>query len=276
MLASRFGSNAPVLYSSTPLSDDQIRRVAPSIFADQPHASRSERYSYIPTATVLAGLRNEGFEPFMVAQTRVRDEGRREYTKHMMRLRHATRKADQEAVDEVILLNSHDGTSAYQMLAGSFRFVCKNGLVCGDVVEDVRIKHSGNAVDGVIQGAYDVLDGFDLVREVRDDMRRITLDHAEQQAYAKAVLEFRYEPSVTKPAPITEDQLLRPRRLADQGSDLWSTFNRVQENVMRGGLDARTRTNRRTSTRAVQGIDQGVKLNRAMWVLADAMMKHKS
>lgn len=144
------------------------------------------------------------------------------------------------------------------------------------MVEDVRIKHSGNAVDGVIQGAYDVVDAFDLVREVRDDMRRITLDHAEQQAYAKAILEFRYEPSVTKPAPITEDQLLQPRRLADQGSDLWTTFNRVQENVMREGLDARTRTNRRTSTRAVQGIDQGVKLNRAMWVLADAMMKHKS
>ncbi len=106
------------------------------------------------------------------------------------------------------------------------------------------------------------------------DVSRV--DHAEQQAYAKAILEFRYEPSVTKPAPITEDQLLQPRRLADQGSDLWTTFNRVQENVMRGGLDARTRTNRRTSTRAVQGINQGVKLNRAMWVLADAMMKHKS
>jgi len=45
--------------------------VAPSIFADAPHESRSERYSYIPTASVLQGLRGEGFEPFMVCQTRV-------------------------------------------------------------------------------------------------------------------------------------------------------------------------------------------------------------
>ncbi|EER8463752.1 DUF945 domain-containing protein, partial [Escherichia coli] len=26
-----------------------------------------------------------------------------------------------------ILLNSHDGTSSYQMLPGYFRFVCQNG-----------------------------------------------------------------------------------------------------------------------------------------------------
>ena len=65
-LASRFASRSPVLRSERPLSDDQIRAVAPSIFADAPHESRSERYSYIPTATVLTELRKEGFQPFMV------------------------------------------------------------------------------------------------------------------------------------------------------------------------------------------------------------------
>ena len=74
-LASRFASRSPVLRSERPLSDDQIRAVAPSIFADAPHESRSERYSYIPTAAVLTELRKEGFQPFMVTQTRVRDEG---------------------------------------------------------------------------------------------------------------------------------------------------------------------------------------------------------
>ena len=52
-LASRFASRSPVLRADHPLSDDQIRTVAPSIFADTPHESRSERYSYIPTAAVL-------------------------------------------------------------------------------------------------------------------------------------------------------------------------------------------------------------------------------
>ena len=63
-LASRFAPRSPVLRADHPLSDDQIRTVAPSIFADTPHESRSERYSYIPTAAVLTELRKEGFQPF--------------------------------------------------------------------------------------------------------------------------------------------------------------------------------------------------------------------
>jgi hypothetical protein len=53
MLASRFASHSPALRSDYPLSDDQIRRVAPSIFADAPHESRSERYSYIPMSAPI-------------------------------------------------------------------------------------------------------------------------------------------------------------------------------------------------------------------------------
>ena len=49
-LASRFASRSPSLRSDYPLTDDQIHRVAPSIFADAPHESRSQRYAYIPTA----------------------------------------------------------------------------------------------------------------------------------------------------------------------------------------------------------------------------------
>ena len=51
--------------------------------------------------------------------------------------------------NEIVLLNSHDGTSSYQMLAGMFRFVCSNGLVCGDTVADVHAQPYGEAVDAV-------------------------------------------------------------------------------------------------------------------------------
>ena len=272
-LASSFAPKAPALYSETPLSDEQIRRVAPSIFAEAPHNSRSERYAYIPTAAVLTKLRGNGFEPFMVAQTRVRSEDRREFTKHMLRLRHASQTADKEAY-EVILLNSHDGTSSYQMMSGLFRFVCKNGMVCGDLVEEVRIPHKGNVADSVVEGAFAVLDGADLVREVRDDMRALTLNEGEEQAFAHAALQLRYDPEAGA-APVTERDVLRARRMDDTGDDLWSTFNRVQENMLKGGLHGRARNGRRTTTRAVTGIDQGVKLNRALFVLAQEMKRLK-
>jgi hypothetical protein len=274
-LASRFGHNSVCLRSATPLTEEQMRKVAPSIFAEAAHDSRSQRYTYIPTATVLGKLRSEGFQPFVVAQTRVRDEGKRDFTKHLLRLRHASQINDSEA-NEVILLNSHDGTSSYQMLAGMVRFACTNGLVCGDVASDVRVHHKGNIVDNVIQGAFDVLDGFELVREVRDSMRDVALSGVEAEIFARSALALKYEPDETKPAPITERQLLQPRRSADDRPDLWTTFNRIQENMVRGGLPMRTANGRRQRTRAVEGIDQSVKLNRALWRLAEEMRKLKA
>ncbi len=273
-LASRFGSNAPVLRSETPLDDNQIRSVAPPIYADDKRADRSARYTYIPTATVLTALRREGFQPFMVCQTRVRDDAKREHTKHMLRLRHADQINGREA-NEIILLNSHDGTSSYQMLAGLFRFVCKNGLVCGDVVEDLRFPHKGDIVQDVIAGAQTVLDGFNLIRERRESFEAIELNVEERQVFARSALALKYD-EAAGPAPVTESQLLAPRRTEDAKSDLWSVFNRVQENLTQGGLWGRSAKGRSIRTQPILGIDQNVKINRALWLLAAGMQAIKA
>ncbi|WP_271980265.1 DUF932 domain-containing protein [Pseudomonas aeruginosa] len=275
MLASRFASRSPVLRSDSPLSDDQIHRVAPSIFAEAPHESRSHRYAYIPTATVLTELRKEGFQPFMVTQTRTRHEDRRDYTKHMIRLRHASQINARGEANEIILLNSHDGTSSYQMLAGMFRFVCSNGLVCGDTVADVRVPHKGDVAGQVIEGAYQVLHGFDRALESRESMQAITLDEGEAEVFARAALSLKYD-DPDKPAPITESQILLPRRFDDRRPDLWSVFNRTQENLTKGGLHGRSANGRRQQTRPVQGIDSDIRLNRALWLLADGLRQLKA
>ncbi|MEB0014544.1 DUF932 domain-containing protein [Glaciimonas sp. Cout2] len=272
-LASRFGRNQHVLRSNAPLSDEQISAVAPSIFAEEKHASRSERYTYIPTSDVLRGLRKEGFSPFMVCQTRTRDDAKRDHTKHMIRLRHASQIDGKEA-NEIILLNSHDGSSSYQMLSGVFRFVCSNGMVCGDILSDIRIRHKGNIVDNVIEGAFRVLDDFELVNGQKDGMKSLTLNEEEQAAFARAALSLKYDTELT-PAPITENQILRPKRMEDRSDDLWTTFNCVQENLVRGGLRGRSATGQVSTTREVKGIDQNIKLNRALWVLAEEMRKIK-
>lgn len=278
-LATRFSRNSNVFRSDAPLGEEQMRRVAPSIFAANAHASRSERYAYIPTIDVLRGLQNEGFQPFMVAQSKCRDAGRAEYTKHMIRMRHASSLSAKGEANEVILVNSHGGESSYQMLAGSFRFVCHNGLVCGDVAADIRIKHKGNAQDEVIEGAFRVLDDFEIVEESISEMKALSLNSDEQRAFAAAALELRYGDRNTEgqpPAPVTVEQLNQARRFEDRGDNLWLTFQRVQENSIKGGLPARTAQGRRVHTRAVGSIDRSVTLNRALWVLAEEMRKIKS
>jgi hypothetical protein len=274
-LATRFGKNRKSFTSEMPLTDDQIRRVAPSIFADEKHSSRSARYSYIPTIDVLRGLQKEGFQPFMAGQSGTRIEGKEAHTKHMLRLRHADQIVGKEA-NEIILINSHDGTSSYQMLAGCFRFVCMNGMICGETTNDIRIKHSGDITNNVIEGAFRVLDDFDLVNEQRDGMKSLTLNRGEQNAFAHAALELKYDVTDLVPAPVTEEQILRARRTEDRTDDMWTTFNRVQENLIRGGLSSRSANGRRTSTREVTGIDQNTKLNRALWTLAESMRALKA
>jgi hypothetical protein len=207
----------------------------------------------------------------MVTQTRVRDEDRREHTKHMIRLRHASQINGAEA-NEIVLLNSHDGTSSYQMLAGMFRFVCSNGLVCGDTVADVRVPHKGDVAGHVIEGD-EVLSGFDRVKESRDAMRAITLDEGESEVFARAALALKYDDD--KPAPITESQILMPRRFDDRRRDLWSVFNRTQENLTKGGLPAAAPTDAARDP-PVQGIDSDVRLNRALWLLADGLRQLKA
>lgn len=276
-LASTFGRGSHQLYSPSPLSDDEIRAVAPSIFAEDKHQSRSDRYSYIPTSQVLTGLRDAGFQPFMVGQTRVRDEGKRDHTKHIIRLRHADQIAGKEA-NEIILLNSHDGTSSYQLLAGQFRFVCMNGMVCGETYGDQRFNHKGkNLVDDVIDGCIRVLDDFEAIAGSREQMKAITLDREEQRLLAKASIDMKFDVSELKPAPVTADDALSVRRPEDRKDDLWTVFNRLQENlIQRGGLRSRTATGRNSTTRPVVGIDQNVKLNRALWTLAEGMAKLKT
>jgi hypothetical protein len=281
LLAARFGRGSRVLRSESSLGEDQMRTVAPSIFAAGKHCSRSERYAYIPTIEVLRGLHKEGFEPFMVAQSASRIAGKTEYTKHMIRMRHAGRiQEGRSEANEIILINSHDGASSYQMLAGVFRFVCCNGLVVGDVVDDIRIPHKGNIQGEVIEGAFRVLDDFEAVDAATEGMKAQTLSPEEQQAFATAALALRYgesdKGSTAPAAPITAQQLMQPRRMEDQGNSLWLSFQRTQENLMRGGQAGRSAKGRRMQTRPVGSIDRGVQLNRALWVLAEEMRRLKA
>lgn len=269
-LASRFG-RVNLIRRDRPLTHDELMQHTPSVFGEEKHASRSERYAYIPTITLLESLQREGFQPFFACQTRVRDQSRREHTKHMLRLR--LRRAGQitgQQVPEIILLNSHDGSSSYQMLPGLFRSVCCNGLVCGTSLGEVRVPHKGNVVEKVIEGAYEVLGVFDRVEEKRDAMQSLLLPPPAQQALAKAALTYRFG---EEHQPVTESQVLSARRWQDEQNDLWSVFNRLQENLSKGGLSGRSAQGKRSRTRAVNGIDGDIKLNRALWVMAEEMQQ---
>ncbi|EEZ6588451.1 TPA: DUF945 domain-containing protein [Escherichia coli] len=267
-LASRFG-RINQIRRDRPLTHDELHQHVPSVFGADKHESRSARYTHIPTITLLENLKREGFEPFFACQTRVRDQSRREHTRHMVRLRRIGQITGQQ-VPEIILLNSHDGSSSYQMLPGYFRAICTNGLVCGQSFGEIRVPHRGNVVERVIEGAYEVLGVFDQVEEKRDAMQSLLLPPPAQQAFAKAALAYRFGEGHQ---PVTETQALTARRWQDESSDLWTVYNRLQENLSKGGLAGRSAQGKRSRTRAVNAIDGDIKLNRALWVMAEELQQ---
>lgn len=266
--------------SGVALSDDQLRKSVPSIFATEAHESRSERFAPIPTIDVLTGLRAEGFDPFIAQQARTRIEGKAAFTKHMLRLRHRSITNAEGEAFEIILVNANDGTSSYQMIPGFFRFVCANGLMVGDTFDEVKVRHSGNAIHDVIEGAYAVLGEAPKVADQVSRFKSIMLNDAERGVLAEAAHTLRF-PDATeeKPAAIDAPALLGARRSADRASDLWTAFNVVQENAIKGGIsgrvrDAQGRVSRRR-TRGVSGIDGNKALNRALWTLTEKMAELK-
>ncbi|MXC93540.1 DUF932 domain-containing protein, partial [Escherichia coli] len=152
-----------------------------------------------------------------------------------------------QQVPEIILLNSHDGSSSYQMLPGLFRSVCANSLVCGQSFGEIRVPHRSDVVEKVIEGAYEVLGVFDRFEVQRDAMQALLLPPPAQQGLAKGALTYRFG---EEHQPVTEAQVLAPRRWQDDKHDLWTVFNRLQENLKKGGLAGRTAQGKRSHTRA--------------------------
>jgi len=264
------------------LSKELIQRVAPSVFASEAHESRSDRYAYIPTIDVVMALFKEGFLPVMASQSLTRNESKRDFTKHMLRFRHRNDVAKTavvgDTVNEVVLVNSHDGSSSYLLTAGVFRFVCSNGMIVpANLVGDIHVRHTGNIIDNVIEGSYRIIEDTMQVTGSIDRMKAITMTPDERTALSIASLDLRYgrDEANNLLGPITPDSALRPRRWDDNGTDLWSTFNVLQENLTKGGQHGRASNGNRATTRAINGIDGTLSLNKELWALADAFAQMK-
>lgn len=276
------------------LTLDEMRQRLPAIFAEGAHESRSDRYVYISTQDMLAELMKRDFVPVEARVSRTKDESRRGFTKHMLRLRsrsdieakpYAEGRKVGDTSFEVILRNAHDGTGSYQFMAGLFRLVCLNGMVVSDgELENVKVLHTGNRqrqLDQVVEGAFTVLEQGPKVMETVQRWREISLVPDERMALAEAAHHVRFADAQGEiKTPIKPEQLLHARRHVDTSNDLWTTFNTIQENTLRGGLTAfgRDANNhvRRVSTREVRGIDGDVKLNRALWQLAAKLAEIKT
>lgn len=262
------------------LSRFQLEQKAPSIFAVEPWEGVSQKYTMIPTISIVEGLMKEGFMPVRATQSRVRLEGRRSAAKHMIRFQREDMPSQMrqlgEVRPEIVLVNSHDGTSSYSLYLGLFRLVCSNGMTVKDAsLDEVRVKHSGNILEQVIEASYRVARNFENIAPKIEQMQRIVMSIEDTIRFAEAARKLRFPDYGTDEnlTNITAEDIIRPRRWADmQGENtLWNIFNRTQENLTKGKIRYRDASYNRRSTRAITGIDTDVALNRGLWALAETV-----
>ena len=261
-------------FKATALEEDTLRRQAPSIYAAGPMVGVSGRYTFVPTARIISGLRELDWVPVAVEEQRIRTEARRGFQKHLLRFRRAEQM---ETLDEwnveLVLVNSHDAGCAYQLHTGIYRRICSNGLVLSDSqFESIRFRHAGLEAEQVVQASLRLLDYMPRVAELVSRFRSRVLDQRESQQFAEQTVLLRY-PTLAE-APVDAATLIQVRRPEDEGADLWSTTNRLQEVLVRGGVSDHHRDKRGKlrSVRALRGIDSKVSLNKGLWGLAEQML----
>jgi hypothetical protein len=153
-----------------------------------------------------------------------------------------------------------------------WRAVCTNGLICSKgAFPAVYVPHRGNVVGEVIAGALAMAERFDVLAAQVERMENRRLAKDEQLRFAERALAIRFpDPARSGMSP---SQLLTVRRPEDLADDLYTMLNRIQENVMRGGLMRRSEAGQVTRTRRVTSLREDVRINSQLWDLARELLE---
>ena len=262
MINTRYASNNN--YSA--LSDVELLHKVPSIFATDHSFHRDEKhYSLFNTANVISALREEGYFPVYARANGSRKDINTDTRKHLVRFTHRDFIESPLAVNderpELILTNSHDGSSSFRIMAGLFRKVCANGMMAMQQgVEEKSVRHIGHTFDEVIKCSLETARGMEAIMDTVNTMKGINLNEKQRRDLAAEIAEMRFGADKVK----TPEALLTLRRYEDNWQpSLYNTFNVIQENMIKGGQRVTDRV-----MRPITNIDTDIDLNKNMWNIA--------
>lgn len=261
------------------LNLNEIGQKCPSALTQKPSKHLSHIYRFIPTTEVMDILGDQGWNPTQAVQTRTRKgyEASSPYKKHMIRFRNESHinlsKEMGDTHPEILLTNSHDGSSSFKFHVGLFRLVCSNGLVIADKTFDsFRVMHKGFKKEDILDVVSKTTEKIPMVVGRVQSMMGKELTSTQQYDFAKRVADVRWG----EDKMIDVNQMLQIRRQEDAGNDLWSVFNRVQENLLQGGILTITPKDngkvRRSRSRAIRSIDQNLEVNKMLWTLSESIL----
>ena len=249
------------------LSKEQVKQVAPSVFTKTGASTVSDKYSHIPTERVMDDMEVLGWK--VVDAKEIKARKNQGFQKHMLIFANpeiVINGNDGDTVfPRILLTNSHDGKNAFTFKAGLFRLVCSNGLVIADEqFGEMKIRHMGYDFEALQSLITEMVEKLPLTVESMNRFKNKQLSEEQKQKFALEALGLRFD---TENKTFNVSEFLTPTRKEDEGNDLWSVFNLVQEKLVNGMVDYRAGSKQRKARR-IKNFQQDVKLNSELYELA--------
>ena len=272
--------------NNTALSTERIQQLAPAVFSNTKAERLTDRYSSLNTSELLPIMADYGYFPMQAAQKKNR-KGETQHSSHMLSFAktYHTEEVIGALRPEIILYNSHDGSSSVRLFAGCFRFICSNGIVAGDGFQS-RIYHNARAITGFEDMLRNTVDALPTLMERIEKLRQTKLLYSQAQAMARAGVQTRWnmfntEELVKQPNGVyatesTVRDALKVQRNEDDYMDAFTVFNRIQEAVVRGNAFVKSLTEKNNEgimrkARPVNSVSEGIRINSELWDIADAV-----
>lgn len=252
------------------LTNEQIKKIAPSVFTATAASSVSQHYTHIPTSVIVDDMRQLGWEVVDAKEVKARKGVG--FQKHLIVFRNpevVINGSDGDDVfPQILLTNSHDGKNAFTFTAGLFRMVCENGLVIStEQFEDVKMRHLGYTFEELQVKIREMVERLPLTVESMNKMKGIQLDEQQAVDFALKALSTRFSEDEMKRITVDAKELLKPVRKEDEGSDLWSIFNVVQEKLIEGDFNYNA-GNKSRKARKIKNFNQDLKVNKGLFAMA--------
>lgn len=257
--------NAP-----SPLSLEKARQIAPAIFATSPAPYINlKRYNFVPTTDIIEKMETNGWILTDARQSKSKSDLRNSCGVHMVKFQHPDlyikdSNGGVEGRPTMVFLNSHDGTRPMQAELGIFRLVCSNGLMIkSHDFGGFRERHTKLTNDGVKMLLEDKLKLADTAVEKINRWSGIQMKSLDMRKFATDALLMRLNEE-RQPEEHEIFGILEARRQEDNKNDLWHVYNRVQENLIKGGFNIGER-----QARAITNPIADMTLNQGLWQLAE-------
>ncbi|MCP3922846.1 MAG: DUF945 domain-containing protein [Desulfobacterales bacterium] len=258
---------------TTELSNSELIELVPAIGATEAHKDVSDKYSFLPTIEIVDSLRDYGFVPIMVNGANVRKKDKVGFAKHEIRfLKKGLEIADGERLD-ISVINSHDRGSSVILTGSVWRKICGNGLMVPSELFNYSHRHVNFSMEEFLNSTERIVENASVIADEVDNYKNIELTQQERSIFAESAKIDLLDGSNFD---MDSNQLLRHKRYDDNGNDLWTTFNVVQEHIVEGSYRKKNKeTNKTTKAKAIKNIDRNQKVNKGLWNLTTKMAELK-